>query len=148
MELLHRVVALQPGNVIAANNLAMMLADESRDFQQAIKYIDDVLERSGPVAEFLDTKGWILVQMNRAEEALPWLTEAADRSTAADPIAQLHLATAYLASGDRDHAWQYLELARASRIRLETLNSSERRAWATLQSEFGQTKLSVRGGDA
>jgi exosortase len=148
MELLHRVVALQPENVIAANNLAMMLADDSRDYQQAIKYIDDVLERSGPVAEFLDTKGWILVQMNRAEEAIPWLTEAADRSTAADPIAQLHLATAYLASGDRDHAWQYLELARASRIRLETLNSSERRAWATLQAEFGQTKLSVRGGDA
>ncbi len=148
IEMLHRAVTVQPDNVIAANNLAMMLADEGRDCEQALGYIDNVLRQTGPVSEFLDTKGWILVQMNRAEEALVWLTEAAERSTSADPIAQLHLATAYLAIGDRDQAREHLEMARASQIRPELLNSSEQRAWDILQKEFRQQALAQRGNDA
>ncbi len=81
IDLLHRVIKVQPANVVAANNLAMLLADERREFDQALGHIDKVLKRAGPAPEFLDTKGWILVQMNRAPEALPWLTKAAERST-------------------------------------------------------------------
>jgi tetratricopeptide (TPR) repeat protein len=148
IEMLQRVVTLQPDNVVAANNLAMLLADEQCDFEQALEYIDNVLKQSGAVSEFLDTKGWILVRMNRAEEALPWLTKAADGSSSADPIAQLHLATAYLALGDRDHAQEYLELARAGQIRPELLNISEQRAWETLQREFTQQALTQGDSDA
>ncbi len=138
LEMLQRAVAVQPDNVIAANNLAMLLVDEGRDFEQALRYIDDVLRRTGPVAEFLDTRGWILVQMRRAEEALPWLTRAVEGSASGNPVTQLHLATAYLAVGDRDQAWKHLEVARAGQMSPELLNSSEQRAWAMLQHEFAQ----------
>ncbi|WP_250933656.1 tetratricopeptide repeat protein [Aporhodopirellula aestuarii] len=138
MELLKRVVALQPENVIAANNLAMMLADEGCEFERAIECIDNALKQTGPVAEFLDTKGWILVQMNRSEEAIPWLIKAVEQSSSQDPITHLHLAAAYMDHGDRVHAREYLAAARAAPILPELLNTSEQRAWATLQKEFTQ----------
>ncbi len=148
MELLQRAVTLQPENVVAANNLAMLLADERCDFEQALGCIDNVLKRAGPVSEVLDTKGWILVQMNRAEEALPWLTKAAERSFSADPVAQLHLAAAYLAIGDRDQARQFLQSAQSGPIRHELLNTSERRAWETLQKEFAKQAPTQPDSDA
>jgi exosortase len=148
MKLLQRAIVLQPDNVVAANNLAMLLADSRNDFDQAMKHIDGVLERSGPVAEFLDTKGWILVLMDRAQEALPFLNEAARRRNTNDPIAQLHLATAYLATGDRDHALEHLQRVTASQLRPETMNSGERRALSLLLAAFGQSQPGEGKGDA
>lgn len=136
LEMLRRAVALDPKHLVAANNLAMLLASENRDCDQALQTIEDILQRTGPVAQFLDTKGWILVQMNRAEEAIACLAEADRRTASSDPIAKLHLATAYLAVGDRRRALEYLQAAQASQIRLESLNSSERRAWVALRQEF------------
>lgn len=136
IDLLDHAVKVQPANVVAANNLAMLLADERRDFDQALGHIENVLKQAGPAPEFLDTKGWILVQMNRAQEALPWLTRAAERSSLTDSVAQLHLAAAYMAIGDRERAEEHFESARAGRIRPELLNTSEQRAWTTLQQEF------------
>ena len=144
IDLLLRAVAVQPANVVAANNLAMLLADERGDFEQALSYIENVLKQAGPVPEFLDTKGWILVQMNRAQEALPWLMKAAERSSSTDALAQLHLAMAYMAVGDRERAEEYFGAASAGRIRPELLSSGEQRAWATLQQEFTLQVLTQR----
>ncbi len=146
--LLQRVVAAEPHNVVVANNLAMLLADEAKEFEQALQCIDRVLERTGPVAEFLDTKGWILVQMDRAAEAIPWLTEAMARASSADPVAQLHLAAAYMVTGDRDRAREYLESAKGGRLRAELLNASEQHAWQALQREFSPQLLTSLGGEA
>ena len=148
MEMLRRAVIVQPRNVVAANNLAMLLAVEGRDFELALEYIDSVLRQTGPVSEFLDTRGWILVQMNRAEEAIPWLIRAVDGAPSTDPVTQLHLATAYLISGERNQAHEHLLLAKTNQIRPEVLNVSEQRAWATLQKEFRQPALTRRDGEA
>ena len=144
IDLLDHAVKVQPANVVAANNLAMLLADERRDFDQALGHIENVLKQAGPAPEFLDTKGWILVQMNRAQEALPWLRKAAERSSLTDSVAQLHLAAAYMAIGDRERAEEHFASARAGRIRPELLNTSEQRAWTTLQQEFMPQVLTQR----
>lgn len=148
IQLLRRAVAAKPSNVVAANNLAMLLADDARELEQALQCIDKVLQQAGPVAEFLDTKGWILVQMDRAEEALPWLAEAAERATSDGPVAQLHLATAYMATGDHDRAREHLESARGGQLRRELLNTSEQRAWEMLQRKLLPRVPNGTGGDA
>ncbi|MDG1898131.1 MAG: hypothetical protein P8J37_24780 [Fuerstiella sp.] len=144
IELLARVIKLHPANVVAENNLAMLLADDECDFDQALKHIENVLNRAGPAPAFLDTKGWILVQMNRAQEAIPWLTKAAERSSSIDPVSRMHLAAAYMAVGDHKHAEKHFEVARTGRIRAELLNSSEQRAWAGLQQKFMPEPLTQR----
>ncbi|WP_182864768.1 archaeosortase/exosortase family protein [Rhodopirellula sp. JC639] len=144
MELLDRAVTADPQNVIAANNLAMLLADQAGDGprtqprSRALKLIDHVLEQTGPQPAFLDTKGWILVQMDRADEALPLLKQAADASDPTDPITHLHLATAYLAVGNRDRANDSFNVARSGAIRQNQLNHSERQAWTQLQNTLMQ----------
>lgn len=146
LQVLERAVELQPDNVIAANNLAMLLADSKRDFAQALAYIDGVLEQSGPAAEFLDTKGWILVLMDRADEALPILNSAVDRLDVDDPISRLHLAAAYLAVGDREQARQHWQRAGAERLRPDMMNSGEQRALAQLQAVFRIAAVPEREG--
>ncbi len=136
IELLDRAVTRHPDNVVAANNLAMLLAEEGRDFQRALRHIDHVLKQTGPVSEFLDTKGWILVQMNRAEDALVWFNRALESSGGAAPTTHLHMAAAYMAVGKRDQARESYQSVQVDRLREDQLHQSEQRAWARLQNEF------------
>lgn len=145
--LLERVVNLQPDNTVAGNNLAMLLAGEERDFERALRSIDHVISQAGTVAEFLDTKGWILVQMGRADEALTWLLKATELSRSSDPIFQIHLAAAFLAVGDREQASRYHEFVQRSELPKELLNPSEQRAWELLQSEFASQVAQQAGGE-
>ncbi|PAY21305.1 hypothetical protein CKO51_01635 [Rhodopirellula sp. SM50] len=136
MDLLDRAVARHPDHVVAANNLAMLLAEEGRDFQRALRHIDHVLKQTGAVPEFLDTKGWILVRMNRAEDALEWFNRALAGSGGGAPTTHLHLAAAYLAVGNRDRARESFESVQVDLLRKDQLHHSEQRAWARLQNEF------------
>ncbi|MDV6029939.1 MAG: tetratricopeptide repeat protein [Phycisphaera sp. RhM] len=136
IELLDRAVTRHPDNVVAANNLAMLLAEEGRDFQRALRHIDHVLKQTGPVPEFLDTKGWILVRMNRAEDALEWFHRALADSGGASPTTHLHLAAAYLAVGNRDRARESFESVLVDQLHEDQLHHSEQRAWVRLQNEF------------
>ncbi|QDV40957.1 Transmembrane exosortase [Stieleria neptunia] len=136
LELLDRAVTRHPDNVVAANNLAMRLAEEGRDLQRALRHIDDVLKQTGPVSEFLDTKGWILVQMDRAEDALVWFRRAVAGPGGAAPTTHLHMAAAYLAVGNRDQARESYQSVQVERLHVDQLHHSEQRAWARLQSEF------------
>lgn len=136
-ELLQRTVALnRESSVIAGNNLAMLLADEGKDFDHALTCIDRVLEQTGPVSEFLDTKGWILVQMDRSDDAIPLLVSALEHADAATPGLHLHLAAAYRAVGQLKLAKQHFESAEAAQPPLNQLNRSEQHAWTALQKEF------------
>ena len=114
----------------------MLLAEEGRDFQRALRHIDHVLKQTGPVSEFLDTKGWILVQMNRAEDALVWFNRALESSGGAAPTTHLHMAAAYMAVGKRDQARESYQSVQVDRLREDQLHQSEQRAWARLQNEF------------
>jgi exosortase len=154
IDCLTQAVELQPDNVIAANNLAMLLADEQQEFEQALATIERVLQRTGPVPEFLDTKGWILVQMDRVSEAIPWLNQAmevsarsGDLSDSPEPIGQLHLAAAYWKLGDLGQAREFLEHAVKARLQANVLSTSERQVWQTLQRELDQPPTAIVEGN-
>ena len=61
VELLQRAVVLQPENVVAANNLAMLLADSNRDFDLAIDNGVLAIDMAGPhglVWDLCEAAGW------------------------------------------------------------------------------------------
>ena len=143
MKLLERAVWVDPNHLVAANNLTMLRGEASSRDQETMGLIEHWIARVGPVAELLDTKGWVLCRMNRPGKAIRWLEQAVAETDAPDPIAHLHLAAAYLAVGDRARAarqWQVVERASPDR---ERLHPSERAAWTRLASE-----LSSPGGEA
>ncbi|WP_299648953.1 tetratricopeptide repeat protein [uncultured Tateyamaria sp.] len=100
----ERIYENNSGDLIAANNLASLLATHKTD--------DASLERAWTVARRLrdtnepalqDTYGWIAYRRGSAEEALPYL-EAAASALASDPIVQFHLGQAYGALDQREAA--------------------------------------------
>ncbi len=141
MDSLERALSIEPSHPIAANNLAMLLVEQGRDFDRALQSIDRVLADSGGSPEFLDTKGWILLRMNRPDDAIRWLQMAVAKSIASDPVLQLHLAAAYLALGQDEKAKQTLTVAQALEVESTPLHPSEREVLTQLKNRFAETQV-------
>jgi tetratricopeptide (TPR) repeat protein len=74
---LREAVTLAPELLVAANNLAMLLAfGPNPDPAEALQIIDRVIERSPDFAQYRDTRGRILISLKRWQEALPELERA------------------------------------------------------------------------
>lgn len=138
IDVLQQWLDLAPDNPVAANNLAILLAEQRGDYDRALRTIDRVLERSGKVAEFMDTKGWILLQMDRPVESVVYFRAAVDsQGERAAPLTHLHTARAYLALGDYERARHHFRVASThSQLRIETLSEREVHAWLELKREL------------
>jgi tetratricopeptide (TPR) repeat protein len=103
---------LNPRNVVAANNLAVLLVDYKADpqnLQKAFALSRD-FERDVPHPLFLDTLGWVRFKMGQQEEALRLMKHAVAKSPEV-PTLNYHLGMAYYQSGKRAEARAYLSKA-------------------------------------
>ncbi|MDP2902541.1 MAG: tetratricopeptide repeat protein [Methylovulum sp.] len=105
------ILAGQPDNVLALNNLAWLYVQ--RNNPQAIELAKKAYAKSPESAAIADTYGYILVKQGQAVEGLTVLEKAASLAPAANDI-QFHLAEAYAANNNRSKAVEILEtLAKA-----------------------------------
>lgn len=75
--LLERSIALNPKNVIAANNLSNILYKEKpKDYDKALQLIEGVLELEPANPIYLETRGQILALLGRDEQAIDDLTRS------------------------------------------------------------------------
>jgi len=109
-DLLRQVVKKEPANVIALNNLAALLGEQSGSEPEALQYIDRAIQIVGEQPGLLDTKGTILIAQGKAKEAVP-LLEASVLAPGADPRYHFHLAVAYHRIGEAGRAREQLLLA-------------------------------------
>jgi tetratricopeptide (TPR) repeat protein len=102
---------LLPGNPLIANNYAYLLAFRQTDAAptKALAIIEGVLESDPDVAEFLDTKGRILLRLERFDEAVATFERALARG--ADRITHRSLAEAYDGLGQTELAETHRQLA-------------------------------------
>jgi Flp pilus assembly protein TadD len=94
----RKIVKLKPNDVVALNNLAILLGEQSDGTTEALSLIDQAIRIAGNQPLLLDSKAAILMLANRVDEAIPILEIAA--SATEDPRVLFHL---------------YLALRRASR---------------------------------
>jgi tetratricopeptide (TPR) repeat protein len=109
----ERAHQLAPQVGVIANNLAMALAQgKEPDLPRALELVNLALVHSPGQADFLDTRGTILVRMGRWKEALPDLESALPRQA---NKAELHrnLAAVYEHLGAPEMAAQHKRLAEA-----------------------------------
>ena len=100
---------LNPRNVLAANNLAVLLVDykgDSQSLQKAFALSRD-FEKDAPHPLFLDTLGWVRFKMGHQEEALRIMKDAVAKSPEV-PTLNYHLGMAYHQSGKMAEARAYL----------------------------------------
>ena len=107
------VLNQQPGSLLAANNLASMLADHRSDpasLAQAQTLAASL--RSTPIPQFKDTLGWIDYRQGDYKSAIPLLETAA--SALPDlAVVHYHLGMAYVAAKQMANAAEQFKMALA-----------------------------------
>jgi len=103
---------LNPRNVLAANNLAVLLVDYKGDPQNVQKAfaLSRDFEKEAPHPLFLDTLGWVRFKMGQEEDALRLMKDAVAKSPEV-PTLNYHLGMALYQSGERSEARAYLSKA-------------------------------------
>lgn len=85
----RKIVKLKPNDVIALNNLAILLGEQPDGTSEALSLIDQAIRISGKQPLLLDSKAAILTLAGRVDEAIPILEIAA--SATDDPRVLFHL---------------------------------------------------------
>jgi cellulose synthase operon protein C len=136
IDLYRRVVALKPKDVQALNNLATMLAERPQSREEALRSIDEAIGMAGRLPSLLDTKGTILVQTGKADEAMPLLREATAGANR-DPRFFFHLSLACRGTGKLDEAREALQKARDGNLAQQILTPTDRRQLKDLEQQLG-----------
>lgn len=123
-------------NILARNNLAVLLALGEKKFEQALECIDKAIEIDGPQPNLLDTRGIVYLAMRQPTKAIADLEEATQM--APDPASYFRLASAYLQNRDRRSARRALEKARAAGFSLNSLHPLERPAAGVALAALGE----------
>jgi putative PEP-CTERM system TPR-repeat lipoprotein len=104
------VLEEDPDNVVALNNLAVLLGES--DAERAIGYAERAVQLAPDSGAIKDTLGWLLVENGKHQEGRRYLQEAAD---AVDhPTIRYHLAVAMAETGSPEMAIRELRSALAS----------------------------------
>ncbi|MBH0201194.1 MAG: tetratricopeptide repeat protein [Nitrospira sp.] len=103
---------LNPRNLLAANNLAVLLVDHKGDpssLQRAFALSRD-FEKEAPHPLFIDTLGWVRFKMGQQEEAIRLMKGAVAKAPETS-VLNYHLGIAFFQSGQRAEARTYLSKA-------------------------------------
>lgn len=105
-ESLRRILAGDPNNATALNNLGYFLVERNERLTEALEMIQRAVRSNPTNSSFLDSLGWAYFKLGRLDEAERHLKEAARRNASSVAIHE-HLGDLYQRQGK-------LELARAA----------------------------------
>lgn len=103
---------VNPKNLLAANNLAVLLVDHKGDpasLQKAFG-LSREFEKDAPHPLFIDTLGWVRFKMGQQDEAIRLMKNAVAKSPDMS-VLNYHLGIAFFQSGQRAEARTYLSKA-------------------------------------
>jgi cellulose synthase operon protein C len=120
----RRVLEVDPMNLSACNNLAMVLALTGRDLDLAVDLVRRLVERLGPVDYLLDTRGLVYLARRSLDESEADFRRALESSDRADKF--FHLALVLSAKGQIAESRQAMERALEGGVTRERLHPLER----------------------
>jgi tetratricopeptide (TPR) repeat protein len=124
---LQVLVTEDPEDADALNALGYTLADRTEDYDEALSYIERALALSPDQPAILDSMGWVLFKLGRAEEALAYLERAFEAQEDAEIAA--HLAEVLAALGRDSEAREFWQKGAGL--------DPENRAIQRLREQFG-----------
>jgi tetratricopeptide (TPR) repeat protein len=130
----REALALDGGNWVALNNLAWLLAQTSGDKAEALRLVQQAIERQGTRAELLDTRAVVELALSQTDAAIRDLRQAnADQPNG---TRYFRLARAYCQARDRDAARAAMRRAKSSGLRPEQLHPTEQTAFREVSREL------------
>jgi predicted Zn-dependent protease len=141
--LLRQILASDPDNVEALNNLAWELAlREPGQPREALQLIDRAIEKSGWISTFADTRAVALIRIGEPGRAVQELC-AARTSDPGNVSLTFHLAWALEASGKTDEAVKAFHLAEELGLTPEASHPLERGPIERLREAARQTPIAA-----
>jgi len=104
------VLAVDPGNGVALNNLAYLLAEEGRDLDSALTFIQKAKQQYPESDDIADTMGWIYLKRTMNDDALTVFKDLVKRDPA-KALFRYHLGAAQYQKRDFQAAKQSLQMA-------------------------------------
>lgn len=120
----ERILQIDSGAAVAANNLAYIYAEEGGNLDVALGLAQTAKQKLPDNPQVADTLGWIYVKKNMTSLALPVLQDAVARAPS-DAYPHYHLGVALARMGQAPKARQMLE--RALALNLEPTSAAEAR---------------------
>jgi tetratricopeptide (TPR) repeat protein len=133
--LLRKVLAAEPRHLMALNNLATVLGEQSATTSEACELIGRAIAQAGPLVELLDTKGTLLLASGDVEGAVKVLRDATSRSSS-DPRHFFHLALALRRAGKLPESREALQRAQKLSIDSAVLTPKHRRLLSELEQDL------------
>lgn len=131
-ESLRRVLASEPDNFTALNNLGYFLVERNERLKEALEMIQRAVKSEPTNSSYLDSLGWAYFKLGQLDEAERHLTDAARRGSGSATI-QEHLGDLYYGQGKKDQArvaWEKslkLVVDREQATRLKTKLAQKRK---------------------
>jgi tetratricopeptide (TPR) repeat protein len=110
MVVYRKVLAADPNNVVALNNLAWTMAGDQRNAVEALVLVQRAIDLVGPLDDLLDTRARIQFEGGDVQAALRDLTEAVSEVPTATRLVEL--AAMHRKAGQTDAADRALQKAR------------------------------------
>jgi len=86
---LRTIIQNDPENAMALNALGYTLSERTDRQREALRLIETALELAPENPAILDSMGWVLFKLGRAEEGLPYLRRAVDAEPHPEMVAHL-----------------------------------------------------------
>jgi tetratricopeptide (TPR) repeat protein len=133
------VLARQPNNVAALNNLAWLVAVQAGKGEEALELIGRALELAGPIAGLLDTQACVYLAMDRPEQAVGKLEQAVSEEPTGTRY--FHLALALSRAGRGAAAGDAWRKAVNDQLLTERqVHALERAEFRKLSAEYAKAK--------
>lgn len=141
IRLFRRVVELSPGNSLALNNLATLLAEQPSQVTESRELIERAITASGRQPGLLDTLGTIQMRTGKIQEAIASLEEAVAGGSA-DARHYFHLAAAYDLASRSDEAQVALSHAQSLGLEDQILTEGDQQLLQRLKKKLGSSSVS------
>lgn len=136
IETFRRIVQDRPNDVIALNNLAMLLADSPTNSQEALPLINRAIELVGTKPALMDSKAYVLLRLGRYDEAISILS--ALRTKNDSPSVRFHLYQAYNKSSQTQLANDLLKAIDLAALRKTPLTQSDQKELQQLEKAISK----------
>ena len=137
IEIYQNLLQQSSDQVVALNNLAWLLSMWKGDHAQAEELIERAIQRAGPIAPLLDTRGTIRLNSGKIELAVEDFRNA---STLTDDGAyRFHLALAFWTRGSRLAAQLNLRQALDAGFKMEDQLPLDQQAWGDTLREMRES---------
>jgi cellulose synthase operon protein C len=116
IDLSREILAREPNNLVALNNLAFLVGTFESQPEQGLSYLQQAIKVAGPLPALLDTEAYLLLMLGRTDLAIGKLLDSlASEQTG---VTYIHLAQAYLKANRTFDAREALTDARRLNVRI------------------------------